>query len=306
MKQIILFLAFSFALTAYGQDEERPLYQSYDVTEDSVFIPWAEGPDVELNGILYSVNYKKSGTIGYVRPDGTHGLFVDLPEGSTGNGIRIWKNKTLLIADYTGHNILEVNMDDRSLEVWAHSDSLSQPNDIAITVGGWVYASDPDWENGTGSVWMADRQGNMKKVADGMGTTNGIEVSPDEKHLYVNESNNRNVWIFDIQQDGSLSNKRLLITFDDFGMDGMRCDEKGNLYITRMEKGMVVMVSPGGKILREIELKGKKPTNLAFGGKDGRTIYVTVADRGAIEAFRTEYPGRSYQMKKVWKKKGAK
>lgn len=302
MKQIILFLAIFFALTAYGQDNDRSLYQSYDVTEDSVFLPWAEGPDVDLNGILYAVNYKEAGKIGYVRPDGTHGLFVDLPEGSTGNGIRIWKNKTLLIADYTGHNILKVNMDDRSVEVWAHSDSLSQPNDIAITAGGRVYASDPDWENGTGSVWMADRQGNMKKVADGMGTTNGIEVSPDEKHLYVNESNNRNVWIFDIQQDGSLSNKRLLIAFDDFGMDGMRCDEKGNLYITRMEKGTVVMLSPRGKVLREIELKGKKPTNVAFGGKDGRTIYVTVADRGAIEAFRTEYVGRSYQMKKMWRK----
>ncbi|MGM0376712.1 MAG: SMP-30/gluconolactonase/LRE family protein, partial [Bacteroidota bacterium] len=135
-----------------------------------------------------------------------------------------------------------------------------------------------------------------------MGTTNGIEVSPDEKHLYVNESNNRNVWVFDIQEDGSLSNKRLLTNFDDYGMDGMRCDEKGNLYITRMEKGTVVVVSTGGEILREIELKGKKPTNVAFGGKDGRTIYVTVADRGAIEAFRTEYTGRSYQMKKMWQK----
>jgi len=302
MKKIFLFVAFLFALTVHGQNAEHPLYQSYDVTEDSVFLPWAEGPDVDLDGVLYAVNYKESGTIGYVRPDGSHGLFVDLPEGSTGNGIRIWKNKSLFIADYTGHNILKVNLDDHSVKVWAHSDSLSQPNDIAITTGGRVYASDPDWEKGTGSIWMASRQGNMKKVADDMGTTNGIEVSPDEKHLYVNESNHRNVWVFDILEDGELTNKRSLIRFDDFGMDGMRCDEKGNIYITRMNKGTVVMLSPGGEILREIDLKGKKPTNVAFGGKDGRTIYVTVADRGAIEAFRTEYVGRSFQMKEMWEK----
>lgn len=301
MKTIFFILVFFFGLTVYGQDGDHPLYQSYDVTEDSVFLPWAEGPDVDLDGVLYAVNYKESGTIGSVHPDGKHDLFVVLPEGSTGNGIRIWKNKFLLIADYTGHNILKVNLDDRSVEVWAHSDSLSQPNDIAITSGGRVYASDPDWENGSGSVWMADREGNMKKVADDMGTTNGIEVSPDENHLYVNESNHRNVWVFDIREDGSLMNKKRLIRFDDFGMDGMRCDEKGNLYITRIDKGTVVMLSAGGDILREIELKGEKPTNVAFGGKDGRTIYVTVADRGAIEAFRTEYVGRSFRMKEMWR-----
>ena len=74
-------------------------------------------------------------------------------------------------------------------------------------------------------------------------------------------------------------------------MDGMRCDVDGNLYITRHGKGSVVIVSPAGKVLREIDVLGRNPTNLCFGGPDGRTCYVTEAERGRIVQFRTERPG---------------
>jgi sugar lactone lactonase YvrE len=147
---------------------------------------------------------------------------------------------------------------------------------------------------------MIDQEGNFILLESGMGTTNGVEVSPDEKHLYVNESNQRNVWVYDISEDGTLANKRLLKKFEDYGMDGMRCDIEGNLYVTRMSKGTVAVLSPEGKLILEVVLKGDKPTNVAFGGEDGKTVYVTVADRGAIEAFRTEIPGRSFSLIKLW------
>ena len=130
-----------------------------------------------------------------------------------------------------------------------------------------------------------------------MGTTNGIEVSPDEKKLYVNESVQRKVWAYDLSDSGTIKNKRLLIEFPDFGMDGMRCDVDGNLYITRYGKGVVAKVSPKGELLKEIILLGKNPSNIAFGGSDGRTAYVTLQDHGNIETFRVEAPGRE------WKKK---
>jgi sugar lactone lactonase YvrE len=60
----------------------------------------------------------------------------------------------------------------------------------------------------------------------------------------------------------------------------------------------VVNVSPPGKIMQEIKLTGKNPTNLAFGGKDGRTVYVTVADQGNIESFRVDTPGREFHSSK--------
>ena len=128
-----------------------------------------------------------------------------------------------------------------------------------------------------------------------MGTTNGIEVSPDDKLLYVNESVQRKVWVYDIQSDGSLARKRLLIEFPDYGLDGMRCDVDGNLYITRHGKGTVAVVSPAGKLLREVDVLGRKPTNVCFGGVDGRTCYVTEADKGRIVQFRTDRPGLEWQ-----------
>ena len=62
----------------------------------------------------------------------------------------------------------------------------------------------------------------------------------------------RKVWVYDIQSDGSRARKRLLIEFPDYGLDGMRCDVNGNLYITRHGKGTVAVVSLGGRPLTVI------------------------------------------------------
>ena len=147
-------------------------------------------------------------------------------------------------------------------------------------------------------LWRIDPDGTTTLLEKNMGTTNGVEVSPDEKTLYVNESVQRKVWAYDLAPDGTISHKRLFAQFDDFGMDGMRCDVDGNLYITRHGKGTVVKLSPAGDVLREIPLIGQLPSNIAFGGSDGRTAYVTLQDRGCIETFRVEQPGRGWQMKR--------
>jgi sugar lactone lactonase YvrE len=173
---------------------------------------------------------------------------------------------------------------------------MNQPNDIAIGADDRVYASDPKWADGTGNMWRVDPDGTVTLLESGMGTTNGIEVGPDPGTLYVNESVQRAVWAYDLSQAGAVSNKRLLIRFPDFGLDGMRCDVDGNLYITRHGKGTLVKVSPAGQVLREIALAGQKPTNVAFGGPDGRTLYVTVADRGNVEVLRVDRPGWSWEL----------
>jgi sugar lactone lactonase YvrE len=179
--------------------------------------------------------------------------------------------------------------------VLANEPKMSQPNDIAIDKKDRLYASDPDWKAGTGRIWRIDPDGKVSLLLGNLGTTNGIEVSPNGKTLYVNESVQRKVWAYDLSGDGQISNKRLFIEFPDFGMDGMRCDIKGNLFITRHGKGTVVEVSPRGKMIREIAMTGKKPSNLTFGGKDGRTVYVTLADQGNLETFNVEFPGREWK-----------
>jgi sugar lactone lactonase YvrE len=78
----------------------------------------------------------------------------------------------------------------------------------------------------------------------------------------------------------------------------MRCDVDGNLYITRHGKGTVAKLSPSGKLIREISTIGKLPSNIAFGGKDGRTAYITLQDRGNMESFRVDQPGREWVMSK--------
>ena len=202
----------------------------------------------------------------------------------------------MLIADYTNHNVLRVDMATRAISVYAHEPAMNQPNDIAIGADDLVYASDPNWAESTGQIWRVGPEGRVDLLETGMGTTNGIEVSPDEKTLYVNESVQRNVWAYDLARDGEISNKRLLIQFADFGMDGMRCDIDGNLYITRHGKGTIAKLSPAGEILREIELTDNNPSNIAFGGPDGCTCYVTLQIAGNIERFRVERPGRSWQL----------
>ena len=272
------------------------LFVSSEFTPENGFTSGVEGPACDADGNLYAVNYERQHTIGKVTPEGEASVFVELPPGSIGNGIRFNSEGYMFIADYTNHNVLKVDMGTKEITVHAHEPTMNQPNDLAIGANDIIYASDPNWGESKGQIWRVDTDGTVILLESDMGTTNGIEVSPDEKTLYVNESVQRNVWRYDLSQDGEISNKSLLIQFPDFGMDGMRCDIDGNLYITRHGKGTIAKLSPSGKELLEIDLTGKSCTNIAFGGTDGRTCYVTIADRGNIEVFRVDKPGRSWQL----------
>ena len=272
------------------------LFIAQEFTPVNGFTSGIEGPACDAAGNLYAVNYERQHTIGKVAPDGTASVFVELPTGSIGNGIRFNSEGFMFIADYTNHNVLKVDMDTREISVHAHEPTMNQPNDIAIGANDILYASDPNWGASTGQIWRVDTDGQVTLLEADMGTTNGIEVSPDEKVLYVNESAQRNVWAYDLSPEGEVSNKRLLIQFPDFNMDGMRCDIEGNLYITRHGKGTVAKLSPAGEVLLEVQLTGKLCSNIAFGGPDGRTCYVTMADLGNVEVFRTDLSGRSWQL----------
>ncbi len=268
-------------------------YTSYVFTEEGLFTNGIEGPAVDSKGNLYAVNFAKEGTIGIVNKIAQVSLFATLPSGSIGNGIRFDKADNMYIADYTNHNILIIRKGSTEATVYAHDSTMNQPNDIAISSNGLLYASDPDWENNTGNLWMIKEDTCILLEKD-MGTTNGIEVSPNGDKLYVNESVQRKIWAYDIQDDGSLKNKTLFASFPNFGLDGMRCDIKGNLYVCRYGKASVVVMSPQGKMIREILLKGKNPSNITFGGIDNKQCFVTVSDRGCFESFFSEFSGKGF------------
>ena len=275
----------------YIRQNVTPLYVAKPVTRVGEFTSGIEGPACDRFGTLYAVNFQRQGTIGRVDENGQVHTFARLPKGSIGNGLRFNRDGDLLVADYTNHNILRVDRLTQAVTVHAQNENMNQPNDLAITSDGTLFASDPNWTKGTGQLWRIDPDGTTKLLAKDMGTTNGIEVSPDEKTLYVNESKQRNIWAFTINEDKSLSNKRLFKRFPDFSLDGMRCDIDGNLYVTRHGKGTVAKLSPTGDVLREIKLPGTKPSNICFGGPDGRTAFVTEVDNTQIVSFRVEKPG---------------
>jgi len=299
-------LTLSLALPALGTTagcqtpaSSEPLWTPRALTKPGEFTPGIEGPACDRDGNIYAVNFGKQQTIGKTTPDGRSEVFVTLPGKSTGNGIVFDRAGAMYVADYVGHNVLRVDMKTKEISLFAHNPQMNQPNDLAIGPEGTIYASDPNWSNGTGQLWRVDRDGKTTRLATGMGTTNGIEVSPDGKQLYVNESVQRDLWAFDIAPDKSLTNKRLLRKFPDHGFDGHRCDADGNLYIARYGEGVVAVVSPKGEILRTVPVLGSRPSNLCF-GPDGRTVYVTEVEHTRLVAFRTDRPGLAW---KRWQEK---
>ena len=284
-----------FSLLLFSCQTEQ-LYKSENFTEPGSFTAQAEGPAVDKEGNLYAVSYSYKETIGKVTPCGKASIFIKMPKGSTANGIRFSSKEEMFLADYTGHNVLKSDAQG-NVSVFAYNASMNQPNDLAIMDNNTLFASDPNWAKGTGQLWRISSNGKTTCLEKNMGTTNGVEVSPDQKKLYVNESKQLNLWVYDLSEDGNISNKTLLYKFKDGGLDGMRCDALGNIYVTRHGNGIIAVISPQGKLLRTIKLNGTQPTNIAFGGPDGRTEYVTLADKGNIETFRVETPGRSWQMR---------
>lgn len=269
-------------------------YEARDLTAENTFSENIEGPNVDKAGNLYVVNFQKDGTIGLVHPNGEVDLYVTLPSPSIANAIMFDKKGNMLLADWKGHNVLKVDKKTKAVTVYVHNDLFNQPNDLCINKKGQLFASDPSWKESTGKIWRIDGPGKAVLLDDKMGTTNGIELSPDDKKLYVNESVQKNIWVFDVSAKGDISNKRLFYKFEDFGMDGMKCDNFGNLYVTRHGKGTIAILSPNGKLIREVQMKGKSTSNITFGGQDGKSCFVTLQDRKCVEVFESEVAGKGY------------
>jgi gluconolactonase len=292
MNKIFLLLVCGFLCVRCAHKTQPTLFQSVDHTKENIFSSNIEGPAFDKSGNLYVVNFGKDGTIGLVKPDGEAELFLTLPEGSTANSIKFDSQGNMFLADFTGHNVLKADPRTKVVTVHTHNDRFNQPNDLCINKKDQLFASDPNWKESSGNIWRIDPDGKTVLLAEGMGTTNGIELSPDDKILYVNESVQRKVWAFDVDEAGNISNKRLFAEFPDFGFDGMKCDKKGNLYITRYGKGTIAVLSPKGDLIHEVPLKGKRCSNLVFGGDKGKTIFVTLQDRKGLEKFENDIAGK--------------
>jgi gluconolactonase len=281
-----------------GPTEE--LYVSVELTASGSFQLGLDGIGCDVEGNVYVANLGGPGTIGVVDPAGNVSTFAELPEFCIPTGIQYHGGGFLLVANPAHSNILKVDIETRKISEYAcglASLLMDTPGDIALAANGMAYVCEPDWVTLTGRLWVVDRNCVTDPMEINMGLTAGIALSPDDRILYVSEPLMGIIWAYDLSPQGEISNKRQFVDFPDYdGMAGMACDAVGNLYVTRNSQGGVAKVSPSGEMLLEVELKGRQPTRITFGGWDGRSCYVTLADRGNIETFRVEDPGRDWQL----------
>jgi gluconolactonase len=155
---------------------------------------------------------------------------------------------------------------------------LNAPNDIVVRKDGHIYFTDPAFgeqadhrELDFYGVYHITPKGVMSLIAKPQGRPNGIAFSPNGRILYVDNSDDHNVRAYDVDHNGDVSNERVVVSNIDGAPDGMKVDEKGNLYITA--KGLAIY-SPDGKLLHTIDVP-ETPANCAFGDPDLQTLYIT-------------------------------
>jgi gluconolactonase len=175
---------------------------------------------------------------------------------------------------------------------------FNSPNDVTIGPDGAIYFTDPTLDLVKGeqqetpfqAVYRLDEKGNVRLLTKDLTQPNGLAFSPDGKHFYVDDSEQRNIRVYDVAADGTLTNGKI------FGEepggehegvpDGIKVDTKGNLYITG-PKGIWIW-DPQGHHLGTIEMP-EQPANLTWGDKDFRTLYITATT--SVYRLRTKARG---------------
>lgn len=155
---------------------------------------------------------------------------------------------------------------------------LNGPNDFTVRKDGNLYFTDPAFGKQSDTreldfygVYHLTPKGELTAIAKPKGRPNGITLSPHGRILYVANSDERRVYAYDLDSRGRASGERVFVDQIEGPPDGLRTDEKGNLYIAA---GGIQIVSPQGKTLYTIPM-GDKPSNIAFGDEDRMTLYIT-------------------------------
>ena len=155
---------------------------------------------------------------------------------------------------------------------------LNSPNDIVVRKDNNAYFTDPAFGSSDQhreldfyGVFHVTPKGVLEVVAKPKGRPNGIALSPSGRILYVSNSDERNIRAYDLDRAGEASNEHILVSGIEGIPDGMRTDEKGNLYLAAKK---LFVYSPEGKQMNAIEI-AETPSNCAFGDGDLESLYVT-------------------------------
>ena len=203
------------------------------------------------------------------------------PSGHS-NGLTFDHQGRLVLAQHDG--ALASYTENKGIETLVDSYSgkrINSPNDLTIHSDGSIYFTDPpfgvseeDKELEIHGVYRYSEAKGLQLLSDDFDLPNGIALSPDETRLYVNDSRHNHIRVFDIAREGKIGNGRLFATMESDAQgsaDGMKVDVEGNVYSTG--PGGLWIFSPEGKLLQQV--KTPRMTNLAWGGEDKKTLFMT-------------------------------
>jgi gluconolactonase len=264
--------------------------------EETVVVRNVLGPEGPLvvDGNLYYVAWTTN-TLN--KWDGKKNVVLNNEAKCSHNGLALTKQKTFLVMCSEDPGvILETDLNGKEIRRWDTDASgaklVGGLNDVVVAANGGAYATifGPYAATPVGIagkvLYLPPGGDKWQVVADGLNFANGVAVSPDQKTLYVNETVGNIMIKYDINSDGTLSNKSTfallnLLTPDAvkspwLGPDSMKVDRGGNLYVAQWSGGKVLKISPSGKLMHEFDIKaGMGTTNVAFDA-DEKYIYVTV------------------------------
>ncbi len=284
MKNLLFAIAFTLPLCA--QD-----FKDIHVEKVAGGYQFLEGPVWSKEGGYLLFSDVPASKVLKINQDGI--TVFRTPSGKT-NGNTIDAHGRVLSCESEGRRV--VRLDKKGTwEVLAdkwEGKKLNAPNDIVVRKDGHIYFTDPAFGNQADTreldfygVYHIPPKGPMELVAKPKGRPNGIAFSPKGNILYVANTDDRNIRAYDVDKNGKTSNERVLISNIDGPPDGMRVDEKGNLWITC--RGIAVYTAEG-KFLHFIEM-AEAPANCEFGEGDMETLYVTA--RTSLYRIRTGVKG---------------
>ena len=256
-----------------------------------------EGP-VWIGDALYFSDFRfAEGFPSRVRRLAADGTLGTLIEDSGSNGLAVDAGGSLVLASHKDKALLRREADGRKAPLAGafRGQPFNSPNDLAIAADGTIYFTDPDWQKAAApggqpltGIYRVAPGGDVTLVDGSRPNPNGIALSPRGDVLYVNASDGLLV-AYPIV-DGVPQAGRVLVRGLE-APDGMARDCRGNLYVSEHGAQRVRVFSPQGRQLATIRVDAKV-TNAAFGGRDGKTLYLTGA--GALWRLRLDVSGAPY------------
>jgi len=156
----------------------------------------------------------------------------------------------------------------------------SRFNDVIADPLGRVFCGTMSTKERLGRLYRLATDGQLAKLLEGIGTSNGLGFTPDRRRMYYTDSRKREIYLFDYDQaSGAISNQRIFVrTPEGEGVpDGMTVDAEGYVWSARWDGGCLVRYAPDGREVLRIPFPAKKVSSVTFGGKDYSDIYVTTA-----------------------------